>query len=392
MIAHSFLMVVERLSRRGDIFLRGFEMSAVSIWELLAEIGFNFDSSVILDGDGMSINLGRLLQSVDSDGEKTVFKLNASKVMNKYFRQVVMLSGHVATARSMEVVFSDLPLQVSSRSEDLAFVAYGIPSSFDPKGRIEWLREGRAAKELLPWEKARLDYAKCPSAIVGRDWMRLAFKSLREIISTHPEVGAIDFGFEGGVLKIVAGEVCFAMTASGKSWPSVYSVAIVPGLRLPSRLMSDSIEVAFREDCIVINDWRFPATIQTAALSAFQDDALPPPSAESTINENESVDPTMPAFKIPSELPAAFPDGSTFFDVEDVPVANVPLPNGGAYTAAFDPKGRLFDFSVALRNGAPVPESEFRSLAASYVGSRCNTPQFKLFGPVPIFQGHIEGL
>ena len=111
MIAYSFLMLFERLSRRGYIFFRGLEMSAVSIWYLLAEIGFNFDASVISDGAGMSINLGRLLQSVDSDGEKTIFELAASRITNKYFQPAVMLSGYLTTARSMQEVFFELPLQ-----------------------------------------------------------------------------------------------------------------------------------------------------------------------------------------------------------------------------------------------------------------------------------------
>ena len=55
--------------------------------------------------------------------------------------------------------------------------------------------------------------------------------------------------------------------------------------------------------------------------------------------------------------PAALPAGSKLFDVEGVPVAFVPTPDGGLDSIAFDGPPRRFPMTSATRNGAPfLPE------------------------------------
>ena len=61
-------------------------------------------------------------------------------------------------------------------------------------------------------------------------------------------------------------------------------------------------------------------------------------------------------------LPDKFPEGTKFFDVEDVPVADIPTPEGGSGFWAFDPDKRRFPGESVYRNGMMVRESAFREM------------------------------
>ncbi|MGH8713384.1 MAG: hypothetical protein ACREYB_05195 [Casimicrobiaceae bacterium] len=69
----------------------------------------------------------------------------------------------------------------------------------------------------------------------------------------------------------------------------------------------------------------------------------------------------MPAIAVP-----VFPEGTTFFNVEGVPVAVTPRSGGkGPLATAFDPgkPPRPFPLPSVLRNGSPVTEARFRDYA-----------------------------
>ena len=64
--------------------------------------------------------------------------------------------------------------------------------------------------------------------------------------------------------------------------------------------------------------------------------------------------------------PAALPAGSKLFDVEGVPVAFVPTPDGGLDSIAFDGPPRRFPMTSATRNGSPVTPEAFASLISRF--------------------------
>jgi hypothetical protein len=68
--------------------------------------------------------------------------------------------------------------------------------------------------------------------------------------------------------------------------------------------------------------------------------------------------------RIEGRLPETFPPGTEFADVEGVPVASIPLPDGGLKISAFDPEERGFSISSFLRNGTLITEADFRSRVA----------------------------
>lgn len=64
----------------------------------------------------------------------------------------------------------------------------------------------------------------------------------------------------------------------------------------------------------------------------------------------------------------AFPPGTLFFDVEDVPVARIESPRFGYF--AFDPYKRPFPVESVDRNGMMVSEEKFRELVARSQAAR----------------------
>jgi hypothetical protein len=63
---------------------------------------------------------------------------------------------------------------------------------------------------------------------------------------------------------------------------------------------------------------------------------------------------------------ATLPAGSTLWDVEGVPAAEIPTPDGGLDTRVFDvPAGRRFPGVSLLRNGAAAKPEDWDNLVYS---------------------------
>ena len=72
----------------------------------------------------------------------------------------------------------------------------------------------------------------------------------------------------------------------------------------------------------------------------------------------------------PDREPVSLPVGSKLLDVEGVPVAFVPTPDGGLDSIAFDGPPRRFPMDSAFRNGSPVSAERFASLISRFQTGR----------------------
>lgn len=72
---------------------------------------------------------------------------------------------------------------------------------------------------------------------------------------------------------------------------------------------------------------------------------------------------------VPRSAGDPFPSGTTFLDVEDVPVAFIRFPDGTSTFIAYDPDPRLYLRPSVFRNGTPISESDFRAAAARSAAS-----------------------
>ncbi len=80
----------------------------VSTWELLKDLGFRPDPGTLSDdGSGLVFDFGNL-------------QLSAGRFLNTRFFRIILLSGVLATSRTIAEISQELPLQVDSREEGIA--------------------------------------------------------------------------------------------------------------------------------------------------------------------------------------------------------------------------------------------------------------------------------
>lgn len=206
-------------------------------WELLKQLGFVPDASVISDVmPGLSYDFGN-------------FTLSASAVMGKWFEPLVLFTGVLATPRTLAEVSFELPRVVASKEQLTAFLVYYLDKAargdvFHPSRPVAWISEGRATQSLLPWEMDMAAYRARPHCSVRRDWLRLALNSLAEIITKADDTAAVEFSFDGSVLMIRCSDQVVPMSAIGNAWPSPFEIPAGKMRRLPKRLMRDELEVS----------------------------------------------------------------------------------------------------------------------------------------------------
>ena len=123
------------------------EVSTVSTDYVLRALGFQEDPDVLSDRSvGLSFDFG-------------TFRLEASQGLNRWFRPVIILGGVMATSRTNTLVHFEMPIQVESFEQGIAFVTHALDShaggSFQPSSPVGWLDDGRRFSHLLPWKRAR---------------------------------------------------------------------------------------------------------------------------------------------------------------------------------------------------------------------------------------------
>jgi hypothetical protein len=217
-----------------------------STWDLLRVLGFVEDRTVVSDVmPGLSFNFGN-------------FKLSASACVNLRVRQVVLLTGVIATRREVCEVQCELPREVESAEQGMAWLVWCLDNAvggrFEPAVTPGWLAEGRRHFHLLPWECESAAYAARPHCVVNRDWVHVALKALGEQLTTVDDEAAVTFGFDGNVLTISCAGKVSPMPAEGSPWPQPYSVRAGSLRNLPKRLMQRYIEFSLWDGALRIGN------------------------------------------------------------------------------------------------------------------------------------------
>jgi hypothetical protein len=226
--------------------------SSLSTWVSLHNLGFVEDRSVISDPPpGLSFDFG-------------YFKLEASRLVNRSMRPIVMLSGMAASERSIGDLQTELPLEVESMEQAKAFVAWcfdrltdsNAPSRFEPK----WIEEGRQHSSLLPWNRNLAAYKSRPCCYVESDWARVAFKKLATKLATLDHETAVTFSFDGELLTIRSKEMTIVVQAEGSPWSKSYSIKAGSLWALPNRL-SATVGVSVWKSALEIGNRRYEGVV-----------------------------------------------------------------------------------------------------------------------------------
>jgi len=119
--------------------------SCIPTQDVLRRLGFREDREVMSDlSPGLSFDFGN-------------FKLEASHQVNRWFRPVVSLGGVMTNDRTVALVHFEMPAEVESFEQGIAFVAHCLDTHanglFKPAAPVPWLAQGRQNRHLLPWAK-----------------------------------------------------------------------------------------------------------------------------------------------------------------------------------------------------------------------------------------------
>ena len=198
---------------------------------------------MISDGpSGLSIPLGRS-------------KISASHCLSPRSGEIVLLTGVVASDRSISMIESEMPRKLESVEQGAAWVAWCLDQrKYKTEEHVPWIELGRMNRHLLPWERQRAAYEARPHCLVSRDWARLALRKLRVALRSIGETDPVDFSFDGEVLRIRCGERLIAMPASGKAWEGDYRLFAGMLAPLPKRLMFEYISVAVWESALSLGN------------------------------------------------------------------------------------------------------------------------------------------
>ncbi len=224
----------------GDRISQPASPSPVSTWNVLRAIGFTE-----IDGCRLCFDFGN-------------FQLEAVQGITLLAVPVVQISGVLSSDRIIAMVSHDLPSELESYEQGLAFLTYYLRRHVRHLSRVpDWLHEGTHYQHLLPWERERAAYRARPHCLVQREWLRVALKTLAKRLATVSDDAAVTFQFDGGVLTIRCAGKPIAMAGEGDPWPRSYAVEAGSIRKLPTRLMQENVEISIWERSLVVGNRRY---------------------------------------------------------------------------------------------------------------------------------------
>ncbi|MBD2752498.1 hypothetical protein [Spirosoma validum] len=164
------------------------------------------------------------------------FKLEVIESMNRHFVEILQCSGINRTARKLTLIDFELPLEVESFEQGVAFISFGLGNRFDAKIVPAWYDQGLIWKHLLPWEKEKVAYNNKPSATIEHEYFRLMIRRMRKLSLLANEEDVTTFSFDGEIVRIVCADEKIVAPATGIPWQGSVSVRTKLLVNLPERV------------------------------------------------------------------------------------------------------------------------------------------------------------
>lgn len=218
---------------------------SIATWDALLRLGF--------------------LQTDDFSGSPSLvfdlgnFKLKATRMTNLYLKDVVSFNGLVSTARTIASIEFDMPLQVDSKEQCAAWIAWHLNKNLPLREKLiqnskaDLLVIGLQNQETLPWLQESEAYRVRPQCSVERGWFRQALKTIKVNVSDAAPNSKITITFDGRVLSFFGGNWITPIPALGESWSEEYEIA-VSDFYFPARLMQETIHISVWKQCLTLGN------------------------------------------------------------------------------------------------------------------------------------------
>ncbi len=183
-------------------------------------------------------------------------KLKAIQCFNPEFYEGISFFGFWKTEREMGEIQFNLPLKVESYEQGIAFISYYLRNA-RLAIRPDWLNEGLALQDLLPWRKELKEYEAIPKAIIEHEWFRLIVNKLRKLSESSSDEDEMIFSFVDCILKIESRDQKLVCPGIGKDWQQIARVKTKHMNFLPKRIAKNSVYIYIWKDKLHIGNRSF---------------------------------------------------------------------------------------------------------------------------------------
>ena len=213
----------------------------VSMQSILFKIGF------ITNEDGLQYDFGNC-------------KLKAIQGVNRYFQEGFNFCGYYISDRNAGELDFFLPIQVESYEQGLALLAYYLRNA-NFQNKPDWLIDGYALSEHLPWKKEMKAYNENPRADIEHEWFSVLVNKLRLLIPESTDEDITTFSFDGTVLKVVFNNETFVVSGTGKQWQQTATVKTKSLDFLPKRIPKRNVSIFIWKDDLHIGNRVFKLVV-----------------------------------------------------------------------------------------------------------------------------------
>ncbi len=169
------------------------------------------------------------------------------------FSLVVFFSGYYINKRSAAFIEVKAPGEVDSFNQGVALTAYYL-RNYDFEIKPDWLKQGLEWEYELPWRK---QWAERESKEKERrefevqfdyDLFKVLIKKLKVWYEHRHDHPAIQFTFDGEVMRIQSGEDSMLLGGKGKAWTSTAVIETIELEKLPKRILRHYAEIILHNE------------------------------------------------------------------------------------------------------------------------------------------------
>jgi hypothetical protein len=219
-------------------------MSPISTIDLLIKLDFKYGANPAFSNDSaLTYNFGNGY-------------ICATQTLNDRFEDVMALQGYYIGSRAAGEIVSEMPLQVESFYQGIAYLANAVGKYAELKKKPIWYTEGLKHLEELPHRRklaAELEaYEKLPRCFIEHHWLKAIHKAMIQYIAAAGDDDLASFSFDGNILRIEFSGQLAVVPAQGKPWQGEATVSLKALKDFPRRIRRRGSILTIFEDRLAL--------------------------------------------------------------------------------------------------------------------------------------------